>query len=76
MSDPLAIMSLVGVMLAVVAFHLLIATGTVESIKHLTTVKVGVTQRVVVGIYRDAAGTGQNGHFRLSFFSFLVCLCS
>jgi hypothetical protein len=32
MSDLLAIMSLVGVMLAVVAFHLLIATGAVERV--------------------------------------------
>jgi hypothetical protein len=39
----LAVVCLVGVMLAVVAFHLLIAAVAIESVKHLVTMKIGVT---------------------------------
>jgi len=73
MSDLLAVMGFIVVMLAVVARHHVVTLDAVERIKALATVKVGIAQRVVVGryLYADGAGNFKNGHFGLSFFSSL-----
>jgi hypothetical protein len=53
------------VMLAVVARHHVVTLDAVEGNERLSTVEIGIAQRVVVGIYRNSAVIGQNGHLVL-----------